>query len=126
MPIKWSAEKVWRVEHSGRSREKEEASIWKGQSHSPRENYSKSTSHERDVRPGLNDQRRVEKRSHITESPNCVDPNYVFMRSSCLCCNEAVTTFKHSLNFTRLPCFPTILTVVKFQYITCLKVHSRL
>ncbi|CAH8629306.1 unnamed protein product [Heterobilharzia americana] len=71
MPIKWSAEKVWRVEERrGRSREKgEESSFRKGQSPrkiSPCDNYSKS--HERDSQLVSTDQRRVDKkRTHITD-----------------------------------------------------------
>ncbi|CAI2736500.1 unnamed protein product [Schistosoma spindalis] len=71
MPIKWSAEKVWRVEERrGKSRDKaEESSYWKSQSprkHSPRDSYSKPASRERDVHPSSGDQRRVDKkRSHV-------------------------------------------------------------
>lgn len=71
MPIKWSAEKVWRVEERrGKSRDKaEESSYWKSQSprkHSPRDNYTKPASRERDVHPSSSDQRRVDKkRSHV-------------------------------------------------------------
>lgn len=71
MPIKWSAEKVWRVEERrGKSRDKaEESSYWKSQSprkHSPRDNYTKPASRERDVHPSSGDQRRVDKkRSHV-------------------------------------------------------------
>ncbi|KAH8864355.1 Cell division cycle and apoptosis regulator protein 1 [Schistosoma japonicum] len=67
MPIKWSAEKVWRVEERrGKSREKaDESNYWKSQSphkHSPRDSYSKPTSRERDTHPTNADQRRADKK----------------------------------------------------------------
>ncbi|CAH8579629.1 unnamed protein product [Schistosoma turkestanicum] len=83
MPIKWSAEKVWRVEERrGKSRDKaEENNYWKSQSphkHSPRDSYTKQASRERDIHPSSGDRRVDKKRSHalnredhsIKKSPN--------------------------------------------------------